>query len=25
LKIPTEVYTRISHKIRTYGGVETYD
>jgi predicted transcriptional regulator len=24
LKIPTEVYTRVAHKIRCYGGVETY-
>jgi predicted transcriptional regulator len=24
LRIPTEVYTRTSHKIRSYGGVDTY-
>jgi predicted transcriptional regulator len=24
LRIPTEVYTRVAHKIRCYGGVETY-
>jgi hypothetical protein len=24
LRIPTDVYTRVAHKIRCYGGVETY-
>lgn len=24
LRIPTEVYTRVAHKIRCYGGVDTY-
>ncbi len=24
LEIPTEVYTRVAHKIRSWGGVDTY-